>query len=138
MSENIIEHILQNPSGNLTEKILINDDTYEITYTWNRRINIKIEPAQYLFQNMDVCEIRKAPLASLIARYPNYNIKGKRTELTEKLLLNKYTPALLRFQASRLRCENGEISFRTTLRKKHILRVEKIISIFEALLITLK
>lgn len=138
MSDKILEHILQNPSGFKTEKIVINGENYETIYNWKRRINIKIKPAHHLFQNTDVCEIRKATLANLIARYPNYNIKGKRTELTEKLLANKYTPALLSFPVSKLSCENGQISFTATLRKKHIIQLEKLISYFEALLITLE
>ena len=138
MSEKIIEHILQNPSGTKTENIIFNDQNYEVSYNWKSRINIKIEPAQHLFKNIDVCEIRKAPLASLITRYPNYNLRGERTELTEKLLSNKYTPALLSFPVSKLSCENGQISFTATLRKKHIIQLENIISYFEALLVTLK
>ncbi|MEH6764635.1 MAG: hypothetical protein V7655_09040 [Aequorivita antarctica] len=136
MSEKIIEYILQNPSGTKTERILINGKDYEVIYKWKRRINIEIKPAQYLFQNIAVCEIRKMPLASLIARYPNYSIRGTRTELTEKLLSNKYTPVLLSFPASVLSCENNQISYITMLRKKQIMQLEKIIRYFEALLIT--
>ena len=138
MSEKLIENILKESSGSITDKININGQNYEITYNWKRRIHIEIKPAQNLFQSMDVCEIRKMWLASVIARYPNYSLKGIRTDLTEKLLSNKYTPVLLSFPASKLICENNQISYSATLSRKHIIRLKKITPYFEALLITLK
>ncbi|MBK5212980.1 MAG: hypothetical protein JJE55_04890 [Flavobacteriaceae bacterium] len=138
MTEKIIEHILQNPSGTKTETIIINGQNYEIIYNWKRRIQIKIKPAQDLFQDMEVCEIRRNHLMSIIARYPNYNLLGKRTELTEKLLSNKYTPVLLNFPVSKLICENNQLSYAATIRKKHLMKLEIIIRYFDALLATLK
>lgn len=59
MSEKIIELILQNPSGFETEKIIINNRNYEVSYEWKRRINIEIKPAQQLFQDIAISEIEK-------------------------------------------------------------------------------
>ncbi len=138
MSEKIIEHILQNPSGIKSEKIKIHGQDYSVTYTWKRRIHIEVKPAQYLFQSKDVCEIRKMQLVSIIARYPNYSLRGKRTELTEKLLSNKYTTPLLQYPASKLICENNQIYYTATIKKKEVDHLKKIINYFEALLITSK
>ncbi len=106
MSEEIIEYILQNTSGLKSEPINIQGQDYEITYKWQRRIYIEIKPTQYLFQSENICKIKKMPLASMIARYPNYSIRGKRNELAEKVLSNMFTPAVLSFPDSELICEN--------------------------------
>ena len=137
MSEKIIKYILQTPAGTKTENIIINGQNYKVLYQWKRRIHIEIKSEQYLFEGKNVCEIKKMPLASIIARYPNYGLKGKRTELTEKLLSNKYTPALLSFPASKIWCENNQVSYTAKLRKKNSDQLLKIINYFEALISTL-
>lgn len=137
MTEEATKHILPNSSGNISERIIINGQDYELTCNWKRRINIKIIPSQHLFIKNNVCVLQKNTFLSIITRYPNYSIRGKRTELTEKILSNKYTPALLHFRASKLTCESHQISYTATVRKKNIKLLNKIISYFEVLLKTL-
>lgn len=137
MSEKIIEHILQNPSGFKTERIIINNHNYEVSYEWKRRIKIEIKLVQKLFQDISVNEIEKNNFMSFITRSPSYSLRGTRTALTEKLLSNKYTPALLSFPASKISCENNQVSYTAKLGKKNSDQLIKIINYFEALIITL-
>lgn len=137
MSEKIIEHIRQNASGTKTEDIIINGQNYKVTSEWKRRIHIEIKPETHLFTNINVCEIRKMALASLIARYDNYSLRGKRTEFTEKLLTNKFMPVLLKFPASKIVCQNNQVAYTARLKKKDIDKLEIIISYFKGLLTTL-
>jgi hypothetical protein len=134
MIEELSKHILLNPFGAKSETIIINDQNYEISFTWDQNIKIEIKHAQRLLKDKDFCELKKNRFLSFITRSPNYSIYGKRSELTEKLLSNKYTPALLNFRASKLHCENNKISYTATLRKKQQAQLEKIRNYFEALL----
>ena len=136
--ENRFEHILQKPSGTKTEKIIIDRQNYELIYEWKRRIFIHIKPTQHLLQSKNLCEIRRMPLMSIIAGYPNYKLKGKRTELTERLLYNNYTPPLLQYPSSKLICGNNQINYSATINQKDVSQLEKILKYFEALVITSK
>lgn len=72
-----------------------------------------------------------------ITRSPSYSLRGTRTALTENLLSNKYTPALLSFPASKISCENNQVSYTAKLRKKNSDQLIKIVNYFEALIRTL-
>lgn len=101
-------------------------------------MEISISPKQPILIETTYSSIRKAPFLSIIVRSPQYRLRGERTELTEKLLTNKFTPALLHYPDSELSCKSSEISFTATLRRKHISQLEKMVLYFEALLATLK
>lgn len=131
IAEKVIEQIQHTKSGFIVEKINILGHDYEISFTWKSRIYIEIKPIQHVFQYVKICKIRKMQLASIITRSPSYGISGKRNELTEKILSNKFTPILLSFPQSVISCENNYISYKTTLRKKKLLQVEKVIQYFE-------
>jgi hypothetical protein len=94
MTENIIESIHQNPSGIKSVKINIQDRDYEVTYQWERRIHIKIRPAQHLIEKPDFFEIRKLPFASIIFRSPQYSLRGNKTALSDTLF-SKFKDCLL-------------------------------------------
>jgi hypothetical protein len=137
MTENIIESIHQNPSGIKSVKINIQDRDYEVTYQWKRRIHIKIRPAQHLIEKPDFFEIRKLPFASIIFRSPQYSLRGKKTALSENLLSNQYTRALLYFPNSKIICCNNQISYSAEIKKKNSDQLEIIIKYFSSLLATL-
>ncbi len=138
MSQKIIEYIYNNPFGEITETILIEGKNYEIKLQWKRKITITLKPAGHIIKTTETSEIKKSRLISLITRYTQYSLRGKRTSILEKLLSNKYTPALLQYPASKILCENNRIHYTATIRKKDIAQLEKIRSYFEALVITSK
>lgn len=137
-SREIIEQINNNPSGEIIRTIKINDRDYKLKLYWNSRVRIKLGPKNSLITETDFSEIRKLPLISIIVRTPQYGLRGEKTELTEKLLLNEYTRALLYFPASKLICQNSKISYSAALRKKDSHQLETIINYFKALLNTSK
>lgn len=136
MYKEISENIKSNPFGEKTETIIINGSAYKLNCQWNKRITINIDPKHSLITEKDVSEIRKLPLISIIFRSPQYSICGIKTPLTKKLLLNQYTRALLYFRASRIKCQNNQISYTAQLRKKNSAQLETIIEYFEQLIIT--
>ncbi|MCZ4318603.1 hypothetical protein O4H26_06340 [Aequorivita viscosa] len=138
MIQEIIEHIKTNPAGESVKSIVINGRDYELSCKWKKRVEISISPLQPILIETTFSSIRKTPFLSIIVRSPQYRIRGERTELTKKLLANKFTPALLHYPNSELNCKSSQISFTATLRKKHISQLEKIILYFEALVGTLK
>lgn len=138
MIEEIIAHLIQNPSEVRAWKLQINGLNYEIQVESKRRFNIALKPSQFIMISRDDFEIRKSIIGSIIARYPQYSIKGKITALSDKVLSNKFTPVLLNFPASRIRGKNDQISFTVKLKKKRIHDLNEIIQYFEALLNTLK
>ncbi|CAM3481463.1 hypothetical protein [Aequorivita lipolytica] len=137
MSQEIIEQIKNNPFGEIDESIFIDNQEYQITYQWKRRISISIRRKQSLITDTAVFEIRKLPIMSMIVRSPQYSLRGEKTELTEKLLLNQYTRALLYFPTSKISCQNHQISYTAKLRRKDSDQLETIIEHFRALLTTL-
>ncbi len=138
MGQEIIDYIKINPAGEKAESIFINGREYKLTLKWKRRVRISIRPKQQILNETSFFSIRKTPFLSIIVRSPQYKLSGERTELTEKLLVNKYTPALLHYPSSQLSCNSNQISFKATLKKKNIMQLEKMISYFEALLFNLK
>jgi hypothetical protein len=136
--EEIIEFISTNSSGEISEPIIIKSQNYELNCKWKRNIKITIRPKGSLITETGYSEIRKLPLISLILRAPQYELRGEKTELTENLLSNQYTRALLYYPASKISCENQQISYTAQLRKKNSPDLEKIINYFEALVSTLK
>ncbi|MGB3343941.1 MAG: hypothetical protein WBA61_08525 [Aequorivita sp.] len=137
MVEEIIEYLIDNPSSERSWKLLLNGQNYEINIQSERRFKIAIEPSLAILLNQEVFEIKKSSLGSLIAQYPQYTLKGKITSLSDNVLSNKFTPALLRFPVSRIRGRNNQVSFRVQLKKKRIHELEDIIKYFEGLLKTL-
>lgn len=138
ISEEIIEEINTSSSGQIIKSIRINDTEYKLSFEWKRRIKISITPKLSFITKTSFSEIRKLPLISIIVRTPQYGLRGEKTELTEKLLLNQYTRALLYFPASKLICQNSKISYSAALRKKDSHQLETIINYFKALLNTSK
>jgi len=136
MVEEIIEYLIKNPSAERTWQLKLNGQNYEIRILNKRRLKIAIKPSPRLL-NQEAFEIKRSPIGSLIARYPQYTLKGKITSLSDKVLSNKFTPALLSFPLSRIRGSNGKISFIAQLKKKRIYDLEDIIKYFEGLLKTL-
>ncbi len=138
MTEKFTECINNNSYGEKTETILIDGKIYEIRLQWKRRVTINIKPIGDIIKATATSEIKKSPLISLITRYTQYSVYGKRTPVLEKLLSNKYTPALIHYPASKLLCKNNQICFTATIKKKDIAHLEKILKYFEALVITSK
>ncbi len=138
MTDNFEENINNNPYGEKNKTILIEGKNYEIKLQWKRKITITLKPAGHIIKTRETSEIKKSRLISLITRYTQYSLRGKKTPLVEKSLSNKYTPALLQYRASKLLCENNRIHYTATIRKKDIAQLEKIRSYFEALVITSK
>lgn len=136
MSEKIIENILQTPFGFKVEELTINGYNYEITYSWKKYISININPKKFIIEKPAKFQIRKMPLLSLISRYPQYSLSGKRTLFTEKLLINQYTRALLRFQSSKITSSNNQVSYTAKLKKKNIDQLDVIIEYFKKLVIS--
>ncbi|SRX55540.1 hypothetical protein [Aequorivita sp. CIP111184] len=137
MTENMLEEILQNPSGIISEKINIQARDYEVTYTWERRIHIKIKPYQHLIDRPSSFKIRKSSFASIIFRTPQYSLRGNKTALSEKLLSNQYTRALLYFPNSKIIGYKSQIAYTAELKKKNSDQLEIILNYFKALLVTL-
>lgn len=138
MTENFIECIKNTSFGKKTEPILIDGKNYEIRLQWKRRVIITIKPVGEIIKTTATFEIKRSLLISLITQYTQYSLSGKRTPLLENLLSNKYTPALLNYPASKLLCENNQISYTAIINKKDITQLEKILKYFEALVITSK
>ncbi|MEM0518429.1 MULTISPECIES: hypothetical protein [Aequorivita] len=134
----IIERIKKNASGESEDCININGVAFQLHCKWRKRVFISISPKQPTLIETTVSTIKKAPLMSIIVRTPQYRIQGARTKTTENLLANKFTPALLHYPFSELRCINKNIAFTATLKKKHIIQLEKMVLYFEALLRTVK
>ena len=132
------ETIYNSPFGEKTITVLIDGKNYEIKLQWERKITITLKPAGQIIQTTAVSEIKKSQLISLITRNTQYSLRGKKTPLIDKLLSNKYTPALLQYPASKIFCEKERIHYTATIRKKDIAQVEKIRSYFEALVLTSK
>lgn len=134
MVEEIIKYLMKNPSAERTWKLLLNGQNYEVKIQNKRRFKIAIEPSLAILLNQEAFEIKRSPIGSLIARYPQYTLKGKITSLSDKVLSNKFTPALLNFLLSSIRGSNGKISFIAQLKKKRIHELEDMIKYFEGLL----
>jgi hypothetical protein len=126
-----------NPSGKTTTTFFIKNKVYELNCEWKRRIKITISPKDSLISEAGISEIRKLPIMSMIVRSPQYSLRGEKTELTEKLLLNQYTRALLYFPTSKISCQSHQISYTAKLRRKDSDQLETIIEYFRALLTTL-
>lgn len=137
MGEEIIAYLIKNPSAERTWRPLLNGQNYAVKIQNKRRLKISIEPLLAILLNQEAFEIRRSPIGSVFARYPQYTLKGKITSLSDKVLSNKFTPALLNFPLSSIRGSNGKISFLAQLKKKQIHKLEDIIKYFEALLETL-
>lgn len=137
MVEEIIEYLIKNPSADRNWKLLLNGQNYEVKIQNKRRFNIAIEPSAAILLNQEAFEIKRSPIGSFIARYPQYTLKGKITALSDKVLSNKFTPALLNFPDSSIRGSNGKITFLAQLKKKRIHELEDIIKNFQGLLQTL-
>ena len=125
------------PNGKIIKSIPINGSNYEVVYQLDKRITITIRPKNSLISNTRSSEIRKLQFISAFMRAPQYGLQGEKTELTEKLLLNQYTRALLYFRASKIIYNNNQISYTATLKKKDGHHVETIINYFKELLISL-
>lgn len=134
----IIEIVLKNPSGILTENLEIASENYEVQLQWEKNIIINLRKHQLFINTEETAIITKSQLLSVVSRYPQYSISGKRSNLTEKMLSNKYTPPLLHFKNSKLIIKNEEISYSAIVKKNDIQQLQKIIDYFEALLITSK
>ncbi len=137
MTKKIIEEILQNPSGIKSEKTNIQARDYVITYTWERRIQIKIKPDQLLIEKPSSFQIRKLPFPSIIFRSPQYSLRGAKTALSENLLSNQYTRALLYFPNSKIIGYETQIAYTAELKKKNSDQLEVILNYFKSLLLTL-
>lgn len=137
MSQETIEKIRNNPFGEIDESIFIDDLEYQISYQWKRLINIYIHPKQSLITDTAIFEIKKLHFLSSILRSPQYSMSGDRTELTEKLVSNQYTRALLYFPVSKITVQNNQISYTARLKRKDSDQLKNIIEYFQALLTTL-
>ena len=72
--------------------------TLEIDSNWNFKqidLNIKARKSN-LYSEFVNCTIKKAPLISLIARYDNYNLSGKVSEISDFLLSSQLSINLLK------------------------------------------
>ncbi len=138
MIQEIIAQIKNNSTGEIVESVVLNDRDYELNCKWKKRVKISLSPKRPILIETSFSSIRKTPLLSIIVRSPQYKLSGERTELTEKLLVNRYTPALLNYPSSQITCNSNQISFKATLKKRHLVQLEKMILYFEAMLITLK
>jgi|GEM_PF-2821794 len=136
--QEISKQINNNPFGEITETIPINGKNYEFNCQWKRRIDITISPKNLLITQTTTSEIRKLLFTSIIFRSPQYSLKGGKTELTKKLLLNQYTRALLYFRASKITCQNNQILYTAQLKKRDSAQLETIFNYFKELLNTLK
>lgn len=137
MHQEIIKQIKNNYTGEVTESIIINGKNYEFNCQWKRHISIIFSPKDSLITETDTSEIRKLPLISIIFRSPQYSLRGNKTILTEKLLSNQYTRALLYYRDSKITCQNHQILYSARLRKKDSAQLETIINYFKELLNTL-
>ncbi|WP_347374912.1 hypothetical protein [Aequorivita sp. Q41] len=136
--ESYFELISNKPFGSINDTIIIDGENYNIALIWKRKLKIKIKRGLPIVLITGKSEIKKSKLISTVSRYPQYSISGKRTALTEKLLSNKYTPALLHFPFSRLGIENNQISYSAIIKVKNKKQLEKIIKYFEALIVTIE
>ena len=86
------------PKGN---KVIIENSrnwTLEIDSNWNsKRIDLTIKSRKSnLYSEFTYCSIKKASLISLIARYDNYNLTGKTSEISDFLLTSTLSLNLLK------------------------------------------
>jgi hypothetical protein len=86
------------PKGN---KVIIENSgnwTLEINSNWNpKRIDLIIKSRKSnLYSEFIDCSIKKASLISLIARYDNYNLFGKASEISDFLLTSPLSLNLLK------------------------------------------
>ena len=86
------------PKGN---KVVFEDSknwTLEIDAHWNtKRIELIIKSRKSnAYTNFTTCEIKKAPVLSLIARYDNYKLSGKDSEVSNILLTSPLALNLLK------------------------------------------
>ena len=86
------------PKGN---KVIIENSenwTLEITANWNsKRIDLTIKSRKSnLYSDFTKCSIKKDSLISLIARYDNYNLSGKKSVISDFLLISPLSLNLLK------------------------------------------
>lgn len=86
------------PKGN---KVVFEDSknwTLEIDAHWNtKRIDLIIKSRKSnAYTNFTTCEIKKAPVLSLIARYDNYKLSGQDSEVSNILLTSPLALNLLK------------------------------------------
>ncbi len=86
------------PKGN---KVIIENSenwTLEITANWNsKRIDLTIKSRKSnLYSDFTECSIKKDSLISLIAQYDNYNLSGKKSVISDFLLINPLSLNLLK------------------------------------------
>ncbi|XOL39726.1 hypothetical protein KCTC32420_00085 [Aequorivita nionensis] len=134
MHQEIIKQIKNNYTGEVTESIIINGKNYAFNCQWKKHIHIIFSPKNLLITETNFSEIKKLVFTSIIFRSPQYSLRGNKTILTEKLLSNQYTRALLYFRDSKITCQNNQIIYSARLRKKDSAQLETIISYFKELL----
>ena len=134
----IIEQIGKKPSGEIIKSIHINERDYKLKLAWKKYLKISVEAKTSIFKETDSSEIKKSHFLSIIVRAPQYSLRGEKSELTEKLLLNQYTRALLFFRSSKITCQNQQISYTAELKKKNSHQIKVILDYFKELIVTLK
>lgn len=98
LSELITKEMILFPKGN---KVIIENYenwTLEITANWNsKRIDLTIKSRKSnLYSDFTECSIKKSSLISLIARYDNYNLSGKKSVISDFLLSSPLSLNLLK------------------------------------------
>ena len=86
------------PKGNKVSIENSENWTLEITANWNsKRIDLTIKSRKSnLYSDFTECVIKKDSLISLVARYDNYNLSGKKSVISDFLLLSPLSLNLLK------------------------------------------
>ncbi len=126
----IFQRISSSSSGTTEEVVFIEGKPLEITYNWDkRRIELTLTYPKSTIITTDSWSIRRIDLLV----YSNYAITGSGNHLSEKILANSATVALLKWPKSKISCTHQTISFSAKLRRKNIGDTEKIFRIFKNL-----